>query len=233
MIQTYGIIGAMKVETELLVEHMQQARRTRFASMDFFEGVLCGKQVVVVQSGIGKVNAGICAQILCNIYHVDAIINTGIAGALDLRLTVGDVVVSTEVVHHDFDVSNLSYPLGQIPGMDTLTFKASDELIVAADKAIRSARPDIHCYMGCIASGDQFVHTSDRKTEIVQAFGALCCEMEGAAIGQTCYLNHIPFVVMRTISDNADEESGVDYPKFEKQTAHDNARIIEHMLLTL
>ena len=117
--------------------------------------------------------------------------------------------------------------------MDTLAFKASYELIDAADKAISSARPDIHSYMGRIASGDQFVHTRARKTEIVQEFAALCCEMEGAAIGQVCHLNHIPFVVMRTISDNADEESRVDYPKFEKQTAHDNARIIEHMLVTL
>lgn len=228
-----GIIGAMQVEVDTLISNLQDPHRLDRARTSFFEGHLCGKPVVVVRSGVGKVNASSCAQMLIDYFGVSSIINTGIAGALASDLAIGDVVVASDCVEHDMDVTNLSYPKGQIPDMDVLSFSADPALAEAIEIAAHRSLAFPHVYRGRIASGDQFIHTCAQKEAIYQEFGALCCEMEGAAIAHVCYLHKLPFAVVRTISDTADECSHLDYPSFEKKTAYANAQLVELVLSSL
>lgn len=230
-----GIIGAMQVEVELLQQHMTNITTKTISSMTFYCGELAGARVVVAQSGVGKVNAAMCAQVMATIFSVGACINTGIAGSLAHDLHVGDIVISTDAVYHDVDVTNLSYKPGQLPDLDTLAFSADTALRECAYGVCSryAAEHGKRCIMGRIASGDQFVCTQARKEAIVQEFGAACCEMEGAAIGHVCYRNQVPFVGIRTMSDSADEVSKLDYPSFERTCAYANAACIEDMLRVL
>ena len=156
-----GIIGAMEEEVAALKEAMEVQEAAELASMTFYRGVLCGKDVVVVRSGIGKVNAGICAQILVDRFHVDTLINTGIAGSLDARIDIGDMVISTDALHHDMDAVQFGYPAGQVPRMEVLSFPADEELVKKAVQANEKANPDIHTYTGRVASGDQFIASKE------------------------------------------------------------------------
>ena len=152
-----GIIGAMEEEVAALKSEMADAKVTEFASMTFYKGTLCGKDAVVVRSGIGKVNAAICAQILVDKFGVDTLINTGIAGSLDVRIDIGDMVISTDAVHHDMDATIFGDAIGQVPRMDTRTFPADPHLVELAVKANEKANPQIHTFTGRVASGDQFL----------------------------------------------------------------------------
>lgn len=228
-----GIIGAMEEEVAILKEQMEVSRRAERAGMEFFEGKLAGKDVVVVRSGIGKVNAGICAQILADLFQVDAIINTGIAGSLNADIDIGDIVISTDAVQHDMDAVNFGYPLGQIPRMDTLAFPADEKLIETARQACRQANPDIHVFAGRVVTGDQFVAERAVKERISSNFGGFCTEMEGAAIAQAAYLNKIPFVILRAISDKADDSAVMDYPAFEKKAIEHSVKLVKQMLSML
>ena len=198
--------------------------------MDFYEGILAGKMVVVVRSGIGKVNAGICAQILADVFSVDAIINTGIAGSLNKNINIGDIVLSTDVVQHDMDATGFGYRKGQIPQMPVFFFNADDNLRRLAAEVCKEVNPDIQVFEGRIASGDQFVCDQDVKNRIVSEFSAYATEMEGAAIGQAAYLNEIPFLVVRAISDKADGSAQMDYSEFEKAAVDHSVRLTLNML---
>ena len=222
-----GIIGAMDEEVAKLKETMQDVTVETKASMEFYKGTMNGKEVVVVRSGIGKVNAGICTQILCDLYHVDAVINTGIAGSLNAKIDIGDIVLSTDALQHDMDATGFGYPKGQIPRMDVLSFKADPGLVALAKKACEAATPEIGIHTGRIVSGDQFVSDTEVKKRIVDDFAGLCTEMEGAAIAQTAHLNNIPFVIIRTISDKADNSATVDYPTFEKKAIANEVKIVK------
>lgn len=228
--KTIGIIGAMEVEVAILKEKMEDVRIIKKASMDFYEGILAGKKVVVVRSGIGKVNAGICAQILADVFSVDAIINTGIAGSLNKNINIGDIVLSTDVVQHDMDATGFGYRKGQIPQMPVFFFNADDNLRRLAAEVCREVNPDIQVFEGRIASGDQFVCDQDVKNQIVSEFSAYATEMEGAAIGQAAYLNEIPFLVVRAISDKADGSAQMDYSEFEKAAVDHSVRLTLNML---
>lgn len=228
--KTIGIIGAMEVEVAILKEKMEDVRIIKKASMDFYEGILAGKKVVVVRSGIGKVNAGICAQILADVFSVDAIINTGIAGSLNKNINIGDIVLSTDVVQHDMDATGFGYRKGQIPQMPVFFFNADDNLRRLAAEVCKEVNPDIQVFEGRIASGDQFVCDQDVKNRIVSEFSAYATEMEGAAIGQAAYLNEIPFVVVRAISDKADGSAQMDYSEFEKAAVDHSVRLTLNML---
>lgn len=173
-----GIIGAMEEEVAALKSEMADAKVTEFASMTFYKGTLCGKDAVVVRSGIGKVNAAICAQILVDKFGVDMLINTGIAGSLDARIDIGDMVISTDAVHHDMDATIFGDAIGQVPRMDTRTFPADPHLVELAVKANEKANPQIHTFTGRVASGDQFISSGEVKARIVENFQALCTEME-------------------------------------------------------
>lgn len=228
--KTVGIIGAMEVEVAILKEKMEDVRIIKKASMDFYEGILAGKKVVVVRSGIGKVNAGICAQILADVFSVDAIINTGIAGSLNKNINIGDIVLSTDVVQHDMDATGFGYRKGQIPQMPVFFFNADDNLRRLAAEVCKEVNPDIQVFEGRIASGDQFVCDQDVKNRIVSEFSAYATEMEGAAIGQAAYLNEIPFLVVRAISDKADGSAQMDYSEFEKAAVDHSVRLTLNML---
>lgn len=225
-----GIIGAMEEEVAHLKEAMQVEKTVDRAAMTFVKGKLDGKDVVVVRSGIGKVNAGICAQILADLFEVDTLINTGVAGSLDAALDIGDIVISTDAVQHDMDVSALGDPVGQIPRMDTFAFPADERLVQLAVQANEEANPDIHTFTGRVVSGDQFVSDGAVKERLVTQFQAKCTEMEGAAIAQAAYLNKISCVIIRAISDKADNSSTMDYAAFEKQAITHTVRLVRNLM---
>ena len=225
-----GVIGAMDVEVNALKEAANISNTTEIASMEFCEGKLDGKNVVIVKCGMGKVNAGICAHTLIHDFGCTKIINTGVAGSLDAQIDIGDVVVSVDAVQHDFDVEVLGFAKGEIPYTGLYAFSADESLRAAAVDAVKNAAPDFHVFEGRVCSGDQFISTSEQKEKIVSDFGGMCCEMEGAAIAQACYLNHTPFVVIRAISDNPDKTEIVDYKAFEAQAAARCAKIVQTMV---
>ena len=227
---TIGIIGAMEEEVAVLKQEMDIEETVEYASMQFCKGILCGKQVVIVRSGIGKVNAGICAQILADKFDVDVLINTGIAGSLDAAIDIGDMVISTDLVEHDMDATIFGDPLGQVPRMDTFSFPAEPSLVEKAVAANKEANPDIQTFTGRIVSGDQFVSSAEVKEKLVKNFGAKCTEMEGAAIAHAAYLNHISCVIIRAISDKADNSATMDYPTFEKKAIEHSVRLVRNLL---
>ena len=204
-----GIIGAMDIEVEQLKKDMIVGREVKKAGMNFCEGVLNGQEVVVVRSGVGKVNA---------------------AGSLNADIDIGDIVISTDVVHHDMDAVNFGYEPGQIPQMDVFSFEADRELANLAEKTCQEVNPDIKVFRGRVVSGDQFVADKATKERISGLFHGFCTEMEGAAIAQTAYLNKVPFVIIRAISDKADDSASEDYPTFEKKAVTHSVRLVEGML---
>jgi adenosylhomocysteine nucleosidase len=225
---TIGIIGAMEEEVVNLRESMEVISAKNVVGLDFYLGKLSGNNVVVVRSGIGKVNAAICAQVLVDMYAVDCIINVGVAGALDKSLTIGDIVISSDAVQHDFDTSALGDEPGVISRMDISVFPADEGLVNLAKDTVESLGYPV--YVGRVASGDQFVSSDEVKARIKKMFNASCCEMEGAAVAHAAYLNKIPFVVIRAISDNADDSGDVDYDRFFRESALKAASIIKKMI---
>lgn len=221
-----GIIGAMEQEVIKLKEKMTGVTVHTKASMEFNRGILCGREVIVVRSGIGKVNAAVCTQILIDDFRVDAIINTGIAGSLKNEINIGDLVISTDTLQHDVDATQFGYPVGQIPQMPVFSFPASEELGKLAVKVCKEVNPEIQVFSGRVVSGDQFIADDAKKQQIVENFDGFCTEMEGSAIGQTAWLNKVPYVVVRAISDKADHSADVDYPTFEKQAIIHSVKLI-------
>ena len=182
----------------------------------------------MVQCGVGKVNAALCTQILCDCFGVTHLVNTGIAGSLCADLDIGDLVVSRDAMYHDFDCVHFGYPYGKVPGMDVISFPADDTLLGYAFAAAEAVNPG-HTKIGRIASGDQFVASRDVKERIIEATRGLCTEMEGAAIAQTAHRNRLPFVILRAISDKADDSAEMDYPTFERIAAHRCAEVTRHL----
>lgn len=228
-----GIIGAMEEEVAILKEKMSEVTVLEKAGMEFFKGILGGQQVVIVRSGIGKVNAGICTQILADVFQVNAVINTGIAGSLKAEINIGDIVLSTDTMQHDVDAREFGYEIGQVPRMDTRTFLADETLRTVALKVCRQVNPEIQVFEGRVASGDQFVADKETKEKIISNTQAYCTEMEGAAIGQAAYLNGIPYLVIRAISDKADDSAHVDYPTFEREAIRHTVNLVENMMQAL
>lgn len=221
-----GIIGAMDEEVAKIKEQMDNVRVMSKAAMDFYEGTLNGKEVVVVRSGIGKVNAAMCAQILVDTYEVEAVINTGIAGSLNAQIDIGDIVLSTDTLEHDMDAVAFGYPVGQIPRMDTLSFEADEKLRALAKKVCGEVVPEVSVFEGRVVSGDQFVSDKGKKDWLVENFNGYCTEMEGAAIAHAAYLNGIPFLIIRAISDKADDSASMDYPTFEAQAIEHSVKLL-------
>lgn len=229
-----GIIGAMDVEVATLKANMTEKTETTVAGSVYCEGILEGLPVVVVQCGIGKVNAALCAQILCSQFAVTHIVNTGIAGSLDKDLDIGDLVISRDAIYHDFTCSalNPAYVTGQIPGFPVRKFPADEHLVQLAYAAADSLQAG-HVKTGTVASGDQFVGHKEQKEKIIADTGALCTEMEGAAIAHTAWRNGIPYVVIRAISDKADDSAEMDYPTFEAMAAEKCALVTRAMAKAL
>ncbi|MBQ9588557.1 MAG: 5'-methylthioadenosine/adenosylhomocysteine nucleosidase [Butyrivibrio sp.] len=228
-----GIIGAMEVEVEILKKNMSLKRTIKKASMEFFEGTIEGTDVVVVRSGIAKVNAGICVQILVDLFDVTHVINTGVAGSLDAKINIGDIVLSTDACYHDVDATVFGYKKGEVPQLGTASFVADEKLREVAKKAIKTAAADIGVFEGRVCSGDQFISSKEIKENIKKDFDGMCTEMEGAAIAQGCFLNNIPFLIIRAISDKADGSDIVDYPVFEEKAAKDCAALVIELIKLL
>ena len=225
-----GIIGAMDEEVSQLVHKMTGVQTEVIAGMTFNKGIISGREAVVVRSGIGKVNAAVCTQILATHFGVDAIINTGVAGSLKNEINIGDIVISTDALQHDMDATGFGYEPGIIPRMKTSVFKADERLVKLAEEACREAGLNIGVFKGRIVSGDQFITDKATKDRLIKLFSGYCTEMEGAAIAQAAYLNNIPFVVIRAISDKADDSATMDYGEFEKKAIDNSVAMLVKML---
>ena len=228
-----GIIGAMDEEVALLKSEMEITSTQTIAGMEFFQGTLDGKPVVVVQCGMGKVNAGICAHTLINDFGCTWIINTGVAGSLDPEIDIGDIVVSTDAVQHDFTVEAIGFQKGEIPYTGLYAFPADETLRALAVSAARSAAPEVRVFEGRVCTGDQFISTREQKETILANFGGECCEMEGGAVAQACYLNQTPYVIIRAISDKADDSEEINYEQFKESAAARCAAIVRTMIASL
>ena len=219
-----GIIAAMNVEMESLRSHIENPVSETIGGVTYVSGRLEGRDVVTAVCGVGKVFAALCAQAMILRYQPECIINTGVAGTLTDRLSVGDVAVSTGVVQHDMDTTPIGDPLGLISGINKVVLPADGALTVKLS-ACASAL-GIKTLPGIIASGDQFVASAERKAFIVDHFKAVACEMEGAAVGQACTVNGVPFCVLRAISDSADGSSHMDFPAFTRMAAEQSVRLL-------
>lgn len=225
-----GIIGAMELEVEELKSHMDTSGITTKAGMAFYEGTLNSVNVVVVQSGIGKVNAALCVQILADVFQVSHVINTGVAGSLNADLDIGDILISADALHHDIDVTIFGYQPGEVPQMGRREFPADEQMTALAKEACEKVNPGIHAQIGRVVSGDQFISDKAVKNRLIDLYQGDCTEMEGAAIAHSAYLNGIPFVIIRAISDKADDSAQMDYPTFERAAAKHSARLVEEMI---
>ena len=223
-----GIIGAMDSEVKHLTECLENCKTSVISGMTFYEGKLNQKDVVVVKSGIGKVNAALCAQVLILNFKVEKIINTGIAGATGKGLKVFDFVVSTEAVYHDFDTTAFGYKVGQVPGLPA-SFEADKELVKKALEIFKQTdfSKEHSIQSGLIASGDQFISGGERKDFIKNTFKPFCVEMEGCAIAHTCYINKVPFVIIRCMSDMADDDVEQTYSFNEETCAKASSEFVE------
>lgn len=224
-----GIIGAMDEEVEILLKEIEVEKKTIKASMEFNYGRLWGQNVVVVRSGIGKVNSAVCAQILVDDYSVDSIINVGIAGGIGENINPGDIVIAENLVQHDMDTSAFGDRIGQIPRLDTFDFKASESLVQKAREASAHLSYGKNV-VGRIVTGDQFIADIEKIMWLKNEFNAVACEMEGASIAQVCHLNKVPFVVIRSISDNANTGAHMDYEKFKDVAVKNSVEILRNML---
>lgn len=227
-----GIIGAMADEVEQLKAAMSGPEISVVAGMEFYKGTIQGKEVVVVQSGIGKVNAAVCAQALIDHYGVDGIVNTGIAGSLKADINIGDLVLSTDAVQHDVDATIFGDPVGQVPNMEVFSFTADEKLRKLAKQCCQQVNPELGVFEGRVLSGDQFVSSREKKEWLAETFGGYCTEMEGAAIAHAAYLNKVPFLIVRAISDKADDSAQMDYSEFERQAILHSTRLTKALIQT-
>ena len=225
-----GVIGAMEEEVNSFKEALTDTKTTTIAGMEFCEGKLGDKNVVIVQCGMGKVNAGICANTLINQFNCSEIINTGVAGSLDNQIDIGDIVDSVDACQHDFIVEAIGFEKGEIPYTGLSAFPADETMRKEAVEAVRAAAPDVQVFEGRVCTGDQFIDSKEQKELIKSNFGGMCCEMEGGAIAQACYLNNTPFVIIRAISDKADDSEEQNYEMFKAEAAEHCASVVRYMI---
>ena len=227
-----GIIGAMDEEVKILLSQLKLNKIQVKANMRFNFGQLYNTEVVIVKSGIGKVNAAVCAQILIDDFNVDDIINVGVAGGTAEDIYPGDVVIADSLVQHDVETSAFGDEVGQIPRMDTYDFKCDRNLVEKAQQACRKI-DGIKSFIGRIVTGDQFICSTEKIRYLNSKFNALACEMEGGSIAQVAYLNNIPFVIIRSISDNANNGASMDYKKFTPIAIRNSTEILKNMIMNL
>lgn len=229
-----GIIGAMDSEVNLLCEKLKNKKESTFGSFTFFQGKLEGKKVVIVKCGIGKVNAALCTQLLIIQFKVKKIINTGIAGAVGGNLKTFDFVVSTSTVYHDFDTTYFGYKKGQIPGMPEQFIADKKMISITISSFNKTDFSKSHQIKeGLIASGDQFISEKTKKDYIKSSFSPLCVEMEGCAVSHTCYAYGIPFIIVRCMSDMADETVESTYSFNEDICAKASATLVKEIIQEL
>ncbi|MWC26758.1 5'-methylthioadenosine/adenosylhomocysteine nucleosidase [Paenibacillus sp. MMS18-CY102] len=223
-----GIIGAMAEEIELLHRHVDVKSEQVRAGITYYEGTLHGKTVVYCKSGVGKVNAAVCTQLLID-QHVDSILFTGVAGAVDPALNIGDIVVSSTCLQHDMDCTPLGFARGQIPFQEVWEFHADERLVNLASDAAEKLFSGHH-RTGKVLSGDQFIASREAVQELFEKLDGTCTEMEGAAVAQVCAMNETPFVVIRSMSDKADGSAHVNFAEFTIVAANNSFGIINEMI---
>ena len=227
-----GVIGAMKEEVEILKKWIDISKTESIAHTDVYVGTLDSHRIILVESGIGKVNATLITSLLIDRYNVDLIVNTGVAGALSNELDVTDMVVSTTVVHHDVDAMAFGYVFGQVPGMPA-SYAADEKLVNAAMKVLQSNKT-VKGFSGLIASGDSFIADSSQKSSIISNFPeALAVDMESASIAQTCHQFNVPFIIIRSISDKADQAADMTYEEFLKKACINSSEAVKLLLKEL
>ena len=228
-VRTVGFICPMDCELDAVTRLFDEKKTVRYAGLDFYEGMIAKRRAVAVKCGVGKVFAALATEALILGFSPDLIINTGVAGNLSDALSIGDIVVSSAVVQHDMDTSPLGDPVGLISGINKVELEsdadaASLMCCVLEKLGVRYAR-------GIVASGDQFVASGEKRDFIKATFGASCCEMEGAAVGQVAYAAGVPFLVLRALSDDANGHSPDDFPAYcvevSKTSSHAIAAFME------
>ena len=229
---TLGIIGAMSEELEILLKEMEVETKNTKANMTFYKGKLWNQNVVAVVCGIGKVNAAICSQILISEYNVTKVINVGVAGGVKKDIYPGNVVIANNLVQYDMDTTAFGDAMGQIPRLDTFDFKCDLKLVKLAQNACNE-NSEIKSSTGRIVTGDLFVASVEKVQWLEKEFDASACEMEGGAIAHTCYLNNVPFVVIRSISDNANNGAHMDFAEFTTIGVKNSTAILKSMLLAM
>ncbi|MBQ4066360.1 MAG: 5'-methylthioadenosine/adenosylhomocysteine nucleosidase [Clostridia bacterium] len=225
-----GIIAAMQIEIDGIKARLTDSYTLNESGIDFECGYIGDRRVVCAKCGVGKVFAALCAQTMCMRFSLDCIINTGVAGGLADGLRVLDVVVARDVVQHDMDTSPLGDPVGLLSGINIVNIPCDKKISDTLCECVKAE--GINCFSGTVATGDQFVSTEEKRQYIKSTFNAAACEMEGGAIGHVCYVNGIPFGIIRAISDGGDGDAVLDYPTFAKMAADNSVkavlRFIEH-----
>lgn len=225
-----GIIGAMDLEVEKLIEAMADKKEVEYGMRKFYVGTLEGTPVVLARCGVGKVNAAITVQMMVDQFEITDIINTGVAGSLNEKIDIGDIVLATGAVYHDMEAEAFGYKRGQVPQMDIFEFPTSPELVELAEKSCKKVNPDVKAFKGRIASGDQFIADKETKTNIKSYFDPMCVEMEGSAMAHAAYVNGLNCLIIRAISDKADDSAEMDYPVFEAKAAVHSAKMVLEMM---
>ncbi len=223
-----GIIGAMEIEVESIKKLLGDSRVKTVSGIDFVSGTYANQSVVTAKCGVGKVFSALCAEAMILEYKPDMIINVGVAGCLSEKLKIGDIVIAEAVVQHDMDTSPLGDPVGMISDINIVEIPTDKRICDALKKSVKNV--GIRCETGIIASGDQFVADSGKKKYITENFNAKACEMEGASIGHVCYVNNVPFGVLRAMSDGANDGATIDFPTFAKMAAENSVKVIKEFL---
>ncbi len=220
-----GIIGAMTIEIEGIRAKMTEKSSKSISGVEFVSGKLCGRDAVTAVCGIGKVFAAICAEAMILTYAPDVIINTGVAGGISRELRIGDIAVAEKVVQHDMDTTPIGDPKGLLSGINVIYIDCDKEVSEKLSECAIAL--GFNTLFGTIATGDQFIASSEKKNELESDFSAIAAEMEGGSIGHVCYVNGVKFSVLRAISDSANEDSVCDYPTFAKAAAEGYIKIVE------
>lgn len=229
---TIGIIGAMQEEIELLLARLESRETENHAGIVYHRGIFHGKKVVLTRSGVGKVNSAVCTQILIDRYGADAVIFTGVAGAVDPALNIGDIVISSSSLQHDVDVTALGFPRGTIPYQEVSEYVADARLVALAEKAGEHVFPG-RCVTGKVLSGDQFIADRSVVKQLFEELSGACTEMEGASVAQVCHMNAVPYVVIRSMSDKADGSAHVNFAEFTIEAANRSFAIVDEMVRAL
>lgn len=224
-----GLIGAMDEEIELLLAQMVSSKKVSKAGVNYVKGTLQGREIVVCKSGVGKVNAAVTTQILIDHFGVSQVLFTGVAGALDPRLNIGDIVISSSCMQHDMDVTPLGYERGVIPYQSISDFPADDRLISLAEQACKELSAEGYL-VGKVLSGDQFIASRDTVQTLYEQLNGVCAEMEGSAVAQVCHMNGVPYVVIRSMSDKADGSAHVNFAEFTVKASQRSHSIVSHIL---
>ncbi|WP_037465375.1 5'-methylthioadenosine/adenosylhomocysteine nucleosidase [Shimazuella kribbensis] len=227
-----GIIGAMDVEIEQLLRNMEDTKSKNIYGNQFITGILANMTVAVTKSGVGKVNAALSAHTMIKEYNVTSIIFIGVAGALHPELNIGDMIVSTVCQEHDIDASTLGFPRGTVPFQQISEYPADSKLVQIALKSASELKwtESVTIRTGKVLSGDQFISDASLVEFLHQELAGDCVEMEGAAVAHVCYFTNIPYVVIRSMSDRADQEAPVDFVKFTELAAIRSCELVTSML---